>query len=239
MADQLEQLKKLQALDGELFRLRKLQEEKPRELEALTAVAAAQEARVKAADARVKSLQLAQKEKEGDLQTREGNVKKLQSQLFQVKTNKEYSAMQREIETLKADNSVLEEAIIKTLEEIDAAGKDKVKEQQRLAQEQERLKQEKSRIDRELAEIGTQADKLERSREALVPDIEKASLATYEQILSIREGLAMVPLMNDNCGGCYRRLPPQVINQVLLRAALVTCESCNRILYIDEAHSKL
>ena len=239
MADQLDLLKKLQAIDSELFRLRKLEDEKPRELEALTAQAAAQEARVKAADTKLKSLQLAQKEKEVDLQSREGNVRKLQSQLFQVKTNKEYSAIQREIETLKADNSLLEETIIKTLEEIDQAGKARAQEQQRLSQEQERLKQERGRIERELADIETQIAQLERSRQTLLPDIDKASLATYEQVLGIRPGSAMVPLMNDACGGCHRRLPPQVINQVLLKAVLVTCESCNRILYIDEAHSKL
>jgi hypothetical protein len=55
----------------------------------------------------------------------------------------------------------------------------------------------------------------------------------------LRDGLALVPLVSDACGGCHRRLPPQVINQVYLKADLVTCESCNRILYFDEAHSKL
>ena len=239
MADQLEILKHLQGIDGELFRFRRQQEEKPRELEQVTAEVAAQEAKLKAAEAKLKSLQLSQKEKEGELQTKEANVKKLQGQLFQVKTNKEYTAMQREIDSLKADNSLLEEAILRTFDAIDQAAKERQEEQKRLAEQQQRLQQERARIERELAAIGEQIARLERTRHTLLPDIDKRALATYERILDIREGLAMVPLVNDTCGGCNRRLPPQVINQVYLKANLVMCESCNRILYSDETHSKL
>ncbi|OGX29476.1 MAG: hypothetical protein A3B78_04060 [Omnitrophica WOR_2 bacterium RIFCSPHIGHO2_02_FULL_67_20] len=239
MADQLDTLKRLQAIDGELFRLRKEEKEKPKELERAAAQVAAQEAAVKAAESKLTALQLTQKEKEGELQTREAQVKKLQGQLFQVKTNKEYSAMQHEIEALKADNSLLEEAILKTFDAVDQAAKARKAEQAKLAGQQEQLRRERERIERELSTIRAQIGKLELDRKTLTPDAPKASLAIYERILGIREGLAMVPLVNDSCGGCHRRLPPQVINQVYLKANLVTCESCSRILYFDEAHSKL
>ena len=239
MADQLDILKKLQTIDGELYRLRRQQEEKPKELERASADVAAQEARLRDAEAKLKTLQLTQKEQEVELQTKEANVKKLQGQLFQVKTNKEYSALQREIETLKADNSLLEEAILKTLEAIDQTSKERQEQQRREAESQQRLRAETARIERELAIIGEQIAQLERSRQTLLPDVPPATLATYERVLELRKGLALVPVMNESCGGCYRRLPPQVINQVYLKAELVTCEQCNRILYFDEAHSKL
>lgn len=239
MADQLEILKKLQTLDGELYRLRRQQEEKPKELERASAEAAAQDARLKDSEAALKTLQLTQKEKEVELQTKEANVKKLQGQLVQLKTNKEYSAMQREIDTLKSDNSLLEEAILKTLEAIDQATKERQESQRQAAECQQRLQAERGRVERELAAIGEQIAQLERSRQALLPDIPPQALATYERVLEIREGLALVPVMHESCGGCNRRLPPQVINQVYLKAELVTCEHCNRILYFDEAHSKL
>ena len=239
MADTLEMLKKLQTVDSELYRLRRQQEEKPRELEAANARVAAQDARVKAADAKLKTLQLAQKEKEVELQTKEAGVRKLQGQLFQLKTNKEYTAMQHEIDTLKADNSLLEEAILRAFDAIDSAMKERQAEQQRLAEEQKRLTQERARIEQEVAALDEQVGQLERSRQALLPDLDPKAVKTYERILDIRDGLAMVPLINDTCGGCNRRLPPQVINQVYLKASLVMCESCNRILYSDETHSKL
>ena len=108
-----------------------------------------------------------------------------------------------------------------------------------MAQQQERLRAETARIERELTGIAGQVAELERTRKTLLPDVAPKALATYERILGIREGLAMVPLVHESCGGCHRRLPPQVINQVYLKADLVTCESCSRILYFDEAHSKL
>ena len=239
MADQIDILKQLQAVDAELFQLRDRQEEKPRELERVAAEAAAQEARTRAAEARVKSLQLSQKEKEMELQTREASVKRLQGQLFQVKTNKEYAAMQREIDSLKADNSLLEETILGAFDAIDAAAKERQQDQARLAEQQARLRAEQARVEQELAALAEQVAELERRRAALVPGVPPHALAAYEQVLRIRDGLALVPLINDACGGCHRRLPPQVINEVYLQADLVTCENCNRILYFDESRSQL
>lgn len=237
MADQLEILKKLQAIDGELFQCRRQQQEKPEELEQIEAEVADQQSRLKAAEDRLKALQLSQKEKEGQLQTHEENVKKLQGQLFQLKTNKEYSAMQREIDSLKADNSLLEEAIIQLLDSVEQAKREQDQEQRRFTDEQERLRRERERIDRELGAIGERMAQLERSRTTLVPDVPPQTLKSYEQVLNIREGLAMVPLVDEACGGCYRKLTPQVINQVYLKSDLVMCENCNRILYSDEHQS--
>ena len=147
--------------------------------------------------------------------------------------------MQHEIETLKADNSVLEEAILKGFDAIETAGRARQQEQQRLADVNGQLARERTRIEGELATLGEQLAQLERQRETLVPEVPPKALTVYERILKIREGVALVPLVNDACGGCHRRLPPQVINQVFLNSDLVTCEACNRILYSDESHSKL
>jgi len=239
MADQLAILKRLQAIDGELFRLRREQQEKPRELEQAEARVADQDARVSAVVAKLKTLQVTQKEKELELQTREGNVKKLQGQLFQLKTNKEYAAMQREIESIKADNSLLEEEILRALDAIDQSVKERDLEQGRLAKGQEAFAATRREIEAALEAIAGQIAQLERDRKTILPDVQPDTLETYERILGIREGLALVPLVNDACGGCNRRLPPQVVNEVYLQAKLVTCESCSRILYFDEAHSKL
>ena len=239
MADQLDILKQLQTIDGELYRLRREEREKPKELERASALAAAQEAAVKAAEAKLTSLQLAHKDKEVELQTGEAQVRKLQTQLFQVKTNKEYSTMQHEIEGLKGDNSLLEEAILKSFDAIDQAGKDRKAEQAKLTERQDIFRREQERISRELEGLRAQIGKLELDRKTLTPEVPKLALTAYERIFNIRDGLAMVPLVNESCGGCHRRLPPQVVNQVFLKANLVMCESCNRILYFDEAHSKL
>lgn len=239
MADQIETLKQLQTLDGEIYRLRKQEQDKPRELEQITAEVAAQDAKVKAVETRVTALHMSQKGKEGELQSREANIKKLQGQLFQLKTNREYTTMQHEINATKADNSVLEEEILKLFDAIDQAKQERQAEQQRLAKEQERLKTEQARIERELAEIRERVARLERDRQSLIPAVPPQALRVYERVLAVREGLALVPLLDNACGGCHRRMPPQVVNEVYLKAKLVTCENCSRILYFDDARSKL
>ena len=235
MSDQFETLRKLQTLDAELYRLRRQQQEKPRELERSRQQMAEQDALLKSLEERVKTLQLQQKEKEGELQTREANVKKLQGQLFQLKTNKEYTVMQHEIDTLKADNSLLEEAILSVFDAIDQAMKERHAQQLRVEEQKQGLAQETHRIERELAALEEQIGVLERQRQAIAPEIAPQALSTYERILVSREGLAMVPVIQESCGGCHWRLPPQVINEVYLKTRLVTCEHCNRILYADES----
>ena len=56
-------------------------------------------------------------------------------------------------------------------------------------------------------------------------------IASY---LKGKEGLAMVPVRQNACGGCHLNLPPQVINEIQMKTELVFCESCARILYIEE-----
>ncbi len=237
MTSHIEQLKRLQQIDGELYQLKRLLKDKPQELEQARQGVAAQEAKVKASDARLKTLQLAQKEKEGELQTREGSVKKLQSQLFQLKTNKEYATMQHEIATLKADNSLIEESILKSFDEIETATQDRQKEQKALAALQESFKAEERRVEQDLSVIRERIAQLEKKRQEATPGLPQPVLDTYQRILTSRDGLAMVPLAKESCGGCHRRLPPQVLNEVLLKVKLVTCENCNRILYADDTPS--
>lgn len=231
MADQLETLQKLQDVDGRLYQLRLAKREKPRELEVARQAVAAQDAQLKALEEQLKALQLRQKDREVELQTREGNVKKLQGQLFQVKTNKEYSTMQHEIDTLKADNSLLEEEILRTFDSIDGVSRQRREEAQRVADAQRRLQQETARVEQELAALDAQIADLERERQAIAPNVPPPTLELYERILALRDGLALVPVTNESCGGCHRRLPPQVVNEVYLKARLVMCETCNRILY--------
>ena len=59
-------------------------------------------------------------------------------------------------------------------------------------------------------------------------------LQEYEKILHSRDGLAIVTIKDNSCGGCHMLVPPQVINLIKMYEHIVTCEVCNRILYIKE-----
>lgn len=234
MAEMLETLKKLQEIDSELFRLRREQQHKPLELERARQVLAEEQANASAGEARFNTAQVQRKEKELELSTAEAGVKKKQMQLFQIKTNKEYSAMQHEIEQGKADISLLEEEILHLLETVDQLKQEHAQQLARVTQQQVVLAQEEARVQQELQGIAQQMHQLDAQRTALTPLIESASLALYERVLASRDGLALVPLVKESCGGCNMVQPPQVISEACLKAKLVTCDSCNRILYVDQ-----
>lgn len=235
MTDQLETLRKLQELDAQLFHLRLEQRQKPLALERATQQLAEQQANAQAIGARLKALQVQQKEQEIELATKEANTKKLQLQLFQVKTNKEYTAIQHEIDQSKADASLLEEEILHLLEAVDQTTREHQAQLAHVAKQQAQFREEETRLAQELKAIEEQLAVLEQQRHAVTPLVQTPTLSVYERVLASRDGLAMVPLVNESCGGCHMVQPPQVINEVQLKAKLVTCESCNRILYLDDA----
>lgn len=232
--DVIEPLRKLQIVDGELYRLRREARQKPQELEQVKQRLAQEHAKAQASDAQLKALQMKQKEKEMELAGREAGVKKLQGQLFQVKTNKEYSAMKQEIDQSKADVSVFEEEILAILDEVERAKRAVSAQQAEAAKHQHALQETEAEVGRALAQIEGRVRELEQQRQTLVPAVAREALAVYERVLASREGLALVPLVNESCGGCHMIQPPQVVSEAYLRTRLVTCDSCNRILYADE-----
>ena len=77
--------------------------------------------------------------------------------------------------------------------------------------------------------------KRQKEREGQVGGIEEDLLARYEKIKEGREGLALVPVKGDACQGCFTKLPPQVINEIMQSRRVIICERCSRILYISDS----
>lgn len=231
--EQINLLIKLQGIDSQLYRLRRELQAKPKLIEELEVKRDEEQSAVKTIEEKIKVLQMKRKEKEIDLQEKEANVKKLQLQLFQVKTNKEYQAMQHEIEGLKADNSLLEDGILLMMEQIDELSKELAKEKELFAEAERRLAEDRKKIEGEIAALENEIANFERQRKELIGGIDKEVLSKYERILENRDGLALVPVKEYACQGCFINLPPQTINEIQMKDKLNICENCARILYIE------
>ena len=131
--EQIKILVELQKIDAEIYFLKKELGTHPALKQKIEADFEKKKVHLKAAEDELKAVQLKQKQKEGDLQAKEEKIKKLQGQLYQLKTNKEYSVMEMEIKGLKADNSVLEEEILKLLDVVDLSKAKCAKEKEFLA----------------------------------------------------------------------------------------------------------
>lgn len=232
MADWLQTLRSLQEVDGRLYRLRQDQQRRPQELAHAKQQLERAQAEAKRSDDDLKSVQVKQKQRELELAEQEEKIRKLQTQLFQVKTNKEYTAMQHEIDQWKADVSLAEEDIIALLDRADSAKRLQVEAQQQAGKEQGQFQHLERRIQQELAAIEEQIRALEGRRRQMTPTVDQDILTLYERALAIGDGLALVSLDKESCGGCHMAQRPQVLNQVYLKAQPVVCESCQRILYV-------
>ncbi len=234
----IEMLKKAQEFDGQLYDIGEELKTIPVTIAGKKKEWESEKAHLAELEDSVKKLQLKQKEKEGQLAEKETHVKKLDGQLTQVKTNKEYGALQQEIASLKADNSLLEEDIIKILDEVEAARETVKIEKSRLAQIEKQYQEIERKLKDEEKILQASRENLKKQREEVTQQLKPDIRQLYERILSAKEGHALAALRKESCSACSMHLRPQLINNVLLGESLVLCESCSRILYVEQEPSQ-
>jgi len=183
---------------------------------------------------KTKQIHLTKKDKEVDLAAKEENLRKLQGQLYQLKTNKEYQAKLTEIASMKADISVVEEDLIKILDETESVQKDLDAQKQILSQEEAKSKEEEIKINEKIKDIEVTLKNLEDKKSILSKDIDKNILLQYEDLLTKRNGFAIVSVEGGNCGACHMLVTHQKINEIKMYEKPILCENCVRMLYIAE-----
>lgn len=240
LKDEIYKLIQLQDVDTQVYNLKSKKEaEIPNALETLKNEFENRKKDFEVFSEKLKQLQVKKKEKELDLAAKEENVKKAQGQLFQLKSNKEYQAKLTEIASIKADVSILEEDVLRAMDEIEAADKKAKEEKGALANEEKKYKEIEAKLTNELTEIDAKIKGLEEKKSNLAKDIDKNILAKYEKLIKTRYGCAMaaVNIDTENCGACNMRVTSQKVNEIKMYDQLVLCESCVRILYLPEDFS--
>lgn len=231
MDAQLRALIDLQVVDSRIAGLEAQVAKIPAQIAAIHA--AVDEAR-KAMDglkARVDVSRKSQRAREKDLEDNRVKQQKYEGQLYQVKTNKEYSAVLVEIGEVKQEKSRIEEDILglmESQERIAAELKDAEgdwKEREREGKREEAVLVERLRgVEAELAVVRSE-------RTGLASQLQPRVLDDYDKILRHR-GLAVAEVMKPNsCGGCRVTITPQRLQELRQQNALIHCESCGRYLY--------
>ncbi|MGE0268359.1 MAG: zinc ribbon domain-containing protein [Candidatus Omnitrophota bacterium] len=232
--DQIKKLVDIQKLDGEIYDLNKEIKEKPERIDQLKEQFEIKKARLKELEDKVKSVVVARKDLEIELQSKENVIAKANSDLNQLKTNKEYAAKIKEIEGIKADKSIVEENILKSYDEADAVYVEIEKEKIVVSEREKEYLSKKKEIEDELNVLKDRVKVLVGQRNQIAPDIDPNILVQYEKILGHKEGRAIVPVNGTSCGGCFMNVMPQTVNQIKMKAELVRCEYCSRFIYIEE-----
>lgn len=231
---QLTSLVGLQAIDSEIYALRNEKEAKPQEIKALDALFQEKKQSLAVLEKKLLDLQKQRKERELELATKEEAVKKLQGQLYSLKTNKEYQTMLQQIQGAKADSSVFEDQILALFDQADTVRVETEKENARLKEEEKEFNIQKKQVEDRLKAIDDRLAQLDAHRNQALSGIDPKILAQYDRILASRDGLAIVSVKDNSCKGCNMFVPPQVINLIKMYDRIITCEICNRMLYTDE-----
>ena len=232
MSPDLEHLIELQNLESAIEESRRRIAGHPQRVADAEARVAHAKEDVDAARQRLKASQEARREQEKEAATYQSRLSKFKDQLSAVKTNREYQAMQHEIETAQKDLGIVEERVIERMVEADALTADVKKAEQALAALQKEVDAEKKTLTEELATVEAALKDATEKRSALVKSLSPHLVALFEQVARARKGVAIAVATRDGlCSACHVRLRPQVFQEIRRNDQVIQCASCNRILY--------
>jgi len=232
--EQITKLVQLQKIDSKIYEIKQQLSEKPKEVERLKNLFESKKIKLSELEEKSKSILLKRKEFELQLKEKEEDIAKGNTQLNQLKTNKEYSAKLSEIESVKADKSLIEEKILELFEDMDRVNSEINDEKVNVGEEEKKYLAKKKEVEDEVKVLESNVKGFDSQKETIIPETEASFLSIYEKILKNKEGLAIVPVVGSACGGCYMNLTPQTINEVRMNEEMIKCEVCYRILYIEE-----
>jgi uncharacterized protein len=227
----LEHLIHLQELDLAAERYRRRETDIPGLQSALDARLAARTAAVDAVKARIAESQVGRREVERDLAAVQSRLSKFKNQLMEVKTNKEYQAMQKEMSVAEQEISDFETRMLERMEEADVLAIELKTAQATLAAEQAEITRERQALEHERGSLADDLKKVSDDRARTAALVSAQALALFERVAQGRRGLAMAEARDGLCTVCHVRLRPQVFNEARRNAGIVQCDSCTRILY--------
>jgi predicted nucleic acid-binding Zn-ribbon protein len=180
------------------------------------------------------TLEKKKKEKELELAQKEEAAKKHGAELNSVKTNEAFKALQVEIERAKAQGSEIETQILEIMEDLDKTRKLEKAAAAEAAGEVKKLEAEIGVHEARVKELQGQYDGAKAKRDEAAAPISADAMRVYNHVRSRGKLNAVVAIDGSNCSACRISLAPQVIVEATKAKALVTCESCQRIIYRPE-----
>lgn len=153
-------------------------------------------------------------------------IKKLRSQQLLLKTNKEFKAMDEEIQTVERRISAIEDAQIELLEGVDQAQVGVQQAEQALAQAEDQAKLQISKMDERSRELQEQLASLAVDRDAEKEGVRPDWLKEYERRLQNRTRVAIAPVEHGVCTGCNMKLSPQIVHTARFGDSLISCSFC-------------
>jgi predicted nucleic acid-binding Zn-ribbon protein len=234
MLPDLASLVALQQLDTAAEAARRRLAELPGAEEAILVQVAAAQAKVDDAKSRVAANAHDRRELEKQVAAVDARLAKFDSHKAAVKTNHEYTALLHEIATAKAEKDAIEEQILMLMDAGDGIAADVKAAEATLGGVKKQGDVTRAELARERAALEGEVSRLSAEKKAAASGVDPATLARYEQLLKQRRLIAVAAIVGEMCAACHVRLRPIVTQRVRRNLELITCDSCQRILYFPE-----
>lgn len=234
MIESIEVLKRLQSLKSKINELKEYQERRKQDVQKKKTQI---EDKVTLAEKKHEEKLSTQKEidrKELDLKADEGEITKYNVQLNSIKTNKEYTALCTEIGSKKADMSILEDQILNTMSRFESVNEEYKKLQEDLRREEDSLKDLIESVDADIKKTDIEIEGIQNDQKRYIDALDEDTLYHYNRLSNIKGGKAVVAVIGNVCGGCSMTITTQTLNSLMGGKELVFCQSCSRILYLEE-----
>ena len=227
----LRSLYELQLIDSKIDKLRTIRGELPLEVSDLEDIVTGLETRLNNVTTEVEELENQINEKKQAIKDFQANIKKYETQQGKVRNNREYDAITKEIEFQNLEIQLAEkrtkEAKAGVALKSDLLEKSKTEFEERTKD----LKVKKGELDEIIAETEKEEKELLKESEIASAKIEDRLLNAYKRIrANTRNGLAVVTVDRDACGGCYNKIPPQRQLDIRTNKKIIVCEHCGRVL---------
>jgi uncharacterized protein len=233
--EKLRALYQLQKNDSETDKIRILRGELPLEVQDLEDEIVGLETRLHNLQDEITALDTAVANKKSEINNAQGLIKKYSEQQNNVRNNREYDSLTKEVEFQKLEIELCEKRIKEFTAQVKEK-KDLIKQSTTVLEERSNdLKNKKKELDDIMSETQKEEEQLIKKSEEISKIIDPRLLNAYKRIRgNARNGLVVVTVQRDACGGCFNKIPPQRQLDIRSRKKVIVCEYCGRILVDDE-----
>lgn len=233
--ERLRALFSLQLVDSEIDKIKTLRGELPLEVQDLEDEIVGLETRLSNLRDEVTNLEKAVSKKNNEITDAEALIKKYEEQQKNVRNNREFDSLSKEIEYQNLEIELFNKKIREFNFQIDEKKVVIAESEATLSDRQADLENKKSELDEIISDTQKEEEGLYKKSDKIQSVIEDRLLTAYKRIRSnARNGLAVVSIQRDACGGCFNQIPPQRQLDIKSRKKIIVCEYCGRILVDDE-----
>jgi predicted nucleic acid-binding Zn-ribbon protein len=231
VAQKLEALQKLQGIDSQVDELRKVRGALPEEVMDLEDELAGYDTRVEKQRADLQEVEDGIESNKTAIKDAEKLIKKYGEQQMNVRNNREYDAITKEVELQQLEIQILEKRIKEAYDKIESKKAEVAETEEKRSERQKDLEGKKNELDNITRESEADEEKLDKGRTKAAKHIEDRLIKSYNKVrANMRNGLAVVPVKRGACGGCFNIVPPQMQAEIREQKKIIVCEHCGRIL---------